>query len=602
MADNTILTKIKSYFTAASTRENLTSGEELQTSLGKVKKWLSDLGTAAFTNSTDYAAASHNQPSSTINAMTGYSKPQATSAITASDTLNEAIGKLEKGLDGAGTPNDGVLTIQQNGTTIGTFSANQAENTTVNIEAAPAPYIISNAVNSDDGTSVVLNGLDVGIRDTVNYSNLYAGETYTLKTKVYNTVTQTYLSITKSSTSSTEISSTITPSTNSGSYINNFSIDDLFNNTTDNTVLNVVEKLYYNNEIISTYSSSITIDASLTSWGLLQQKVRANKMSGISIGDQFTCNYGNSTLTWDVIGKNQDTPSDPTLSYSLSLRLHILLSHMAFDAKEAFYYCSSQLNAGTYYVYVPYYSAYYQFTLTKSVPTGGQICFTTNAQGFMTISTYQSAKHNNAIETVGKTSGTSGTYLGTVKTNSQTGNCNSFYNAYYGNNNWEQSNIRQWLNSDKPAGQWWEPQNNWDRPPSYASTKNGFLYDLDPELVEVLGSVAKVTTVYGTSSYTTNDTVFLLSQTEVYGGDAKSGDPEGTAYSFYSNSSSSPTSGNNTNRIMYDNGSATRYFLRTPNTSSAETYYVKDVTTSGSIAYNYLAMRENGILVACNII
>lgn len=43
----------------------------------------------------------HNQASNTINAMTGYSKPSATSAITTSDTLNSAIGKLEKGLESA---------------------------------------------------------------------------------------------------------------------------------------------------------------------------------------------------------------------------------------------------------------------------------------------------------------------------------------------------------------------------------------------------------------------------------------------------------------------------------------------------------------------
>ena len=41
----------------------------------------------------------HNQASNTINAMTGYSKPNATSAIAVSDTLNDAVGKLEKGLD-----------------------------------------------------------------------------------------------------------------------------------------------------------------------------------------------------------------------------------------------------------------------------------------------------------------------------------------------------------------------------------------------------------------------------------------------------------------------------------------------------------------------
>lgn len=46
------------------------------------------------------AQASHNQASSTINAMTGYSKASSASAIAATDSLNTAIGKLEKALDG----------------------------------------------------------------------------------------------------------------------------------------------------------------------------------------------------------------------------------------------------------------------------------------------------------------------------------------------------------------------------------------------------------------------------------------------------------------------------------------------------------------------
>lgn len=47
-----------------------------------------------------FAPSSHNQASSTINAMTGYEKPTTTSAIATTDTLNSAIGKLEKALDG----------------------------------------------------------------------------------------------------------------------------------------------------------------------------------------------------------------------------------------------------------------------------------------------------------------------------------------------------------------------------------------------------------------------------------------------------------------------------------------------------------------------
>ena len=102
MANKSISGDVNVKFTEAQSRQSLESGESVKTLFGKLRKWLTDLGTAAFTNSTDYAAASHNQPSSTITSMTGYSKPQSTSAIAATDTLNEAIGKLEKGLDGAG--------------------------------------------------------------------------------------------------------------------------------------------------------------------------------------------------------------------------------------------------------------------------------------------------------------------------------------------------------------------------------------------------------------------------------------------------------------------------------------------------------------------
>lgn len=46
-----------------------------------------------------FTPAGHNQASSTITAMTGYAKASAVAAIAATDSLNVAIGKLEKALD-----------------------------------------------------------------------------------------------------------------------------------------------------------------------------------------------------------------------------------------------------------------------------------------------------------------------------------------------------------------------------------------------------------------------------------------------------------------------------------------------------------------------
>ena len=54
------------------------------------------------------AASSHNQASSTINAMTGYTKASSVAAIATSDSLNTAIGKLEKALDGKAASSHGT--------------------------------------------------------------------------------------------------------------------------------------------------------------------------------------------------------------------------------------------------------------------------------------------------------------------------------------------------------------------------------------------------------------------------------------------------------------------------------------------------------------
>jgi len=328
----------------------------------------------------------------------------------------------------------------------------------------------------------------------------------------------------------------------------------------------------------------------VSAWDELQQKVRANDMGDISIGDQYTCSQGSGELTWDVIGKDIDTPANPNLSHALTLRVHNLLpDDLVFDAPEAFYACqTSALNAGTYYYMTG--SAKYKFTLTQSVPVGGQLVCTDNS----TLSSYVSGSSTTPIETVSVTSGSSGTNLGTLvnDTRSRSGNLNTDHRRKYGSGDWKESAIRQWLNSDKPAGQWWEPQNPWDRPPAYAETMNGFMYDLDPEFLGAIGKTQVTTKYFDTSTgaingtYTTEDYFFLMSQSQVssdYSG-------EGTKYTPYSNDAS---------RIMYRNGSASNYWLRSHYSSNS--YRVYTVHSAGSMYYNY-AYNSVGVAPACNII
>ena len=82
-------------YSKASSASAIATTDSLNTAIGKLEKALD--GKQA---SGSYAAASHNQASNTINAMTGYSKASSASAIATTDSLNTAIGKLEKALDG----------------------------------------------------------------------------------------------------------------------------------------------------------------------------------------------------------------------------------------------------------------------------------------------------------------------------------------------------------------------------------------------------------------------------------------------------------------------------------------------------------------------
>lgn len=116
MANKNINGDVNVSFTEAQSRQSLESGESVKTLFGKLRKWLSDLKPVAFTGSYNDLDNKPTIPTTSagITAMTGYSKPQATSAIAATDTLNEAIGKLEKAVDDAGGGDGLIITDDTN--------------------------------------------------------------------------------------------------------------------------------------------------------------------------------------------------------------------------------------------------------------------------------------------------------------------------------------------------------------------------------------------------------------------------------------------------------------------------------------------------------
>lgn len=380
------------------------------------------------------------------------------------------------------------------------------------------------------------------------------------------------------------------------------------------------EKMDTQNQFLAGILSEMGGSLRPSSWGNTQALVRAGLIDRmVGIADQFTMQRNNASLVWDVIGKNHDTPTDPQYDKSMTLQLHDCFpTTMQFDAPEAFYYCETELPAGTYHFQIdPTYDATYnsfkdtgyQFTLTQAVPAGGQLTFPWgyNAQASAAkVSSFASGSSATAIESVSVTSGTGGQGLGTLTIAGDfTNNLNSIHRVRYGSNNYKESAIRQWLNSDKAAGNVWTPQTKFDRPPSWAATADGFMYGMDADFLAVIGKthlkVCRNTVCDGGGFDEMDDYFFLLSRREVYMGNEVSGVIEGEPYPYYSDYSdlSAAGTGKDTNRIKYRNGSAQYWWQRTPYSGSGST--VRIVYATGELN-GYGASSSFGVAPACNII
>ena len=324
-------------------------------------------------------------------------------------------------------------------------------------------------------------------------------------------------------------------------------------------------------------------------------------------------------IVWDILGYDCDTAykDDNTLAqHTVTIQTHNCINELQFDAREALFTFPEGLAAGAYHFTInaqPWCAGDVNktitFIITSAIPAGGQLVVNNSYNATMigsTISLYASGSATIAIETVTMSEGSGGTDLGSVDVSlSQDGNTNSIQRALLGSNNWSQSAIRQYLNSAATAGSVWTPQTKFDRPPSWVANTAGFLRNADPEFISVLGNTTKITALNaatdGGGSETTSEKVFLLSRSEVYGGNEVSGG-EGAPYPYYANYSSLSTagSGNDSNRSKYRNGTAIIWWLRSPNVENAN--HPRSVHTSGMINSYTMATQTYSISPACVII
>ena len=313
------------------------------------------------------------------------------------------------------------------------------------------------------------------------------------------------------------------------------------------------------------------------SWADMQKIVRAGLADKLFVvGDQIEDANGK---VWTVIGINHDKSRYDADAPTLTLQADDILMNGQFSAPQAMYNAETALSAGTHIFTTN--SLQYTVTTTQTIPAGGVMYIATRSDYVpLTITTY-GADRKTAIETGLAVTPTTGTDTLTT--------INDHVRCRYGSNEYAKSAVRQFLNSEDVAFVW-TPQGLYDMPSTFSGT-GGFLKQIDPELVAVLGQVDKQVaqaTYDGGGQDTFSDTIFLLSRVEM--GYGTEGVTTGeVVYPFWDGAT-------NAERIK---GSPSYWWLRSPIVGN--TYDSRNVSTTGGLNY-YYAYNTFGLSPACVII
>ncbi len=250
-------------------------------------------------------------------------------------------------------------------------------------------------------------------------------------------------------------------------------------------------------------------------------------------GDVMTINTTVKTVNYTFVGYDDVTlAGDAPNTHSWLLEQTYAPDTKAYDSLEALFVVEegTTIPAGNYYASGTYnedssatYTLYFTFTTAFTAASKTQFAATginwsspylpTNVRGYTsgTTTTVTDAMTCSTTEISGATD---------ISTITGVSVHNRFIQCDLGNNNWERSNIRAWLNDDT-SGSGYTPSYDFDRPSAYNLSK-GYLYGIDPRVKKLIQNVTtSFTAGYGNAGYTVNttytctDKVFLLSMKEM---------------------------------------------------------------------------------------
>ena len=373
--------------------------------------------------------------------------------------------------------------------------------------------------------------------------------------------------------------------------------------------------------VAPTYSSGGASDVEIAGgWAELQAIANAGNAAQYFAAGDLVANTWKDT----VANKTYDSPlrinhfSDETLENNSIIHGMWLQAKWAspfgvqFSQHQAIQVFDDGLAAGTYcYTFgdtngnkgIMTKGTSFNFTLTKDVPAGGKIAglrgYWDNDAPYTNLKMYvYDADGLTILETVSIAKGEDGTNLGTL-TNLGSDTLNSLHRICYGDNCWSRSAIRQYLNSDKPKGQWWTAQSKWDTAPNELNSKDGYLCGVDPELLAVIQPVAIKTyrntftaddKAVSNTPDITYDKVILPSIEQLYVNPQVNGEGEAQEYFVHLNGTGTKyaqwTTYPELRHYGVENHNAAQY-VRLRSASRSSGCYAWYVFSSGSVSSNY---------------
>ena len=284
----------------------------------------------------------------------------------------------------------------------------------------------------------------------------------------------------------------------------------VFQNGTGQQLIDSIEDVA---KRLSTIAIVKSADIDMTNYEHIQKIVQLGMAKDyFEIGDQIHTTWKPDDeheydMPWDVVdfGPCED-PDGNIYENAMWLQSHYTVIGPQFSQRQAVFAAEDEMPAGTYHFMFGAVGkfvergTFLEFTTTKVIPKGS-ILLIGNANNDVPdfnaeLSEWRLVAYENnyernisPIEIVELTIGENGLRLKDATNN-------ALMAAGAGLGRWSQSAVRQWLNSDKPAGEWWEPQSSTDkRPIASHNDLKGFIAYLPKDFISISKPISVMTKV-----------------------------------------------------------------------------------------------------------